>query len=223
MRLAREGRIFVWPALVLTLTLWLLAVLLSGGVIWSWALAGLVTVLTAFLLYFFRDPERVPPADEAVVVAPGDGRIVEIVEMEEPSYMDGPCRRISIFLSVFNVHVQRAPLGGAVEHRSARGGRFGVAWAAGASEGNAQASVGIASQAGPLLVRQIVGLVARRIVTYPREGEVLRRGQRIGIILFGSRVDLFLPLEWPLLCEVGDVVRGGRTAVARTPDARHER
>lgn len=218
MRLAREGRVFVWPALAVALVAWLVAVW-TGGSPWGYGVAGVLTLLAAFLLYFFRDPERTPPADESVVVAPGDGRIVEIAEVEEPTFFGGPCRRISIFLSIFNVHVQRAPLGGTVRHRSARGGGFGVAWAAEASEGNAQASLGLESEAGRLLVRQIVGLVARRIVTYPREGDVLRRGERIGIILFGSRVDLFVPLDWSLLCEVGDTARGGRTALARVPSA----
>ena len=216
MRLAREGRLFVWPALALTAVAWLWA-LMAGreGATWAYAVAAGLTVITGFLLYFFRDPERTPPVDEDVVVAPGDGRIVEITEVDEPDFFGGPCRRISIFLSVFDVHVQRAPLGGTVRHRSARSGGFGVAWSAEASETNAQASLGIDARDGRLLVRQIVGLVARRIVTYPREGDVVRRGERIGIILFGSRVDLFLPLHWTLLCERGDVTRAGRTPLAR--------
>lgn len=224
MRLAREGRVFVWPALAVALVAWLWATgVVGGGSVWAYGVAVVLSLLAAFLLYFFRDPERTPPADESVVVAPGDGRIVEIAKVEEPSFFEGPCRRISIFLSVFNVHVQRAPLGGTVRHRSARGGGFGVAWAAEASEGNAQASVGIESEGGRLLVRQIVGLVARRIITYPREGDVLRRGERIGIILFGSRVDLFIPLDWTLLCEVGGSARGGRTALARMEIPEKER
>lgn len=213
MGLAREGRIFVWPALAVTAGAWVVAILAASA--WAYGVAGLVTVVTAFLLYFFRDPERTPPPGEDVAVAPGDGRIVEITEVDEPSFLGGRCRRISIFLSIFNVHVQRAPLSGTVGHRSARGGGFGVAWSSEASEGNAQASVGIEARGGRILVRQIVGLVARRIVTYPGEGDALQRGERIGIILFGSRVDLFVPLSWTVLCEVGDVARGGLTPMAR--------
>lgn len=219
MRLAREGRVFIWPALALTAGAWIVAILAGGG--WAYGVAGLVTVVTAFLLWFFRDPERTPPPGEEVVVAPGDGRIVEITEVDEPSFLGGRCRRISIFLSIFNVHVQRAPLSGTVGHRSDRSGGFGVAWTSEASEGNAQASVGIDARGGRLLVRQIVGLVARRIITYPREGEVLERGERIGIILFGSRVDLFLPLGWTVLCEVGDTARAGLTPMAKV-EAREE-
>ncbi|MFQ5536681.1 MAG: phosphatidylserine decarboxylase family protein [Gemmatimonadota bacterium] len=177
--------------------------------------AWVFTVLTVFSLWFFRDPAPRVPSDPVLVLAPGQGKVVDIREVDEPTFMGGPSRRISIFLSVFDVHVQRAPLSGTVAFREYRPGRYAVAWLEKASEDNEQASLGLRTDAGPVLVRQIAGLVARRIVTDPREGDAVRRGERIGLIRFGSRVDLFLPLEWEVRVEVGDRVRVGRTVVAR--------
>jgi phosphatidylserine decarboxylase len=131
--------------------------------------------------------------------------------------MGGPARRISIFLSVFDVHVQRAPVSGTVEHRSYRPGKYAVAWLDKASEDNEQASLGITTPYGRVLVRQIAGLVARRIITDPAEGDRVARGDRIGLIRFGSRVELFLPLDWEITCAVGDRVRVGLTVLARQP------
>ena len=129
--------------------------------------------------------------------------------------MSGTATRVTIFLSVFNVHVQRAPVAGGIGHYSHRSGRYLAAWREEASSSNERASLGIDTGAGPVLVRQIAGLVARRIVTYPREGDRVAKGDRIGLIRFGSRVDLFLPPDWPVTVEPGDVVRGGETPVAR--------
>jgi phosphatidylserine decarboxylase len=217
MRFAPEGRPFIVAAGALAGTLW--AVGLAIGTGWLTALAGVATLALAFVAYFFRDPDRQAPGDETLVLAPADGRVLSVEEVTEPTVFQGPCRRMSIFLSVFNVHVQRAPLGGTVTHRSYRPGGYAVAWKPKASEDNEQASLGLETKAGPVLVRQIAGLVARRIVTYPTEGDRVDRGERIGIIRFGSRVDLFIPLDWPVDCAVGDVVRGGATSVARVPAA----
>lgn len=213
MRFATEGRPFIFSAGVLAAGLWALGLGLATP--WLTALAGLATLLLAFVAYFFRDPERQASGDEGLVLAPADGRVLSIDEITEPSFLEGACRRISIFLSVFNVHVQRAPLAGKVTHRSYRPGGYAVAWKPKASEENEQASLGLETEHGRVLVRQIAGLVARRIVTYPDEGDHLSRGQRIGIIRFGSRVDLFMPLDWSVECGVGDAVRGGATPMAR--------
>lgn len=215
MRFAPEGRPFIVSVGALTATLWVLG--LGVGTAWLTALAGAATLLLAFVAYFFRDPDRAVPADESLVLSPADGRVLSIEVVDEPSFFQGACRRISIFLSVFNVHVQRAPLAGTVTHRSYRPGGYAVAWKPKASEDNEQASLGLETGAGPVLVRQIAGLVARRIVTYPNEGDRVGRGQRIGIIRFGSRVDLFIPLDWTVDCAVGDIVHGGATALARVP------
>lgn len=177
--------------------------------------AWLFSLLAVFVLWFFRDPEPDVPADPALVLAPGQGRIIRVEEVDEPSYLGGPARKISIFLSVFDVHVQRAPVSGTVEQKVYRPGAYAVAWADKASEDNEMASVGIATEHGRVLVRQIAGLVARRIITDPAEGDRVERGRRYGLIRFGSRVDVFLPTHWELLCAVGDRVRVGSSVLAR--------
>jgi phosphatidylserine decarboxylase len=190
-----------------------IATTVSGS--WTIVLASLLTLLTAFVFYFFRDPERAVPSDEGLVVCPGDGKIIDIREVDETSFMGGVCRRITIFLSIFNVHVQRAPVSGDVAHREYRPGEYAVAWHPKASEKNEQASLGLTMQGHRVLVRQIAGLIARRIVTYPEPGDTVGRGDRIGLIRFGSRVDLFIPLDWALDCAVGDHVAGGSSVLAR--------
>ncbi len=211
MSFAREGYPFMLAGSLAAALAW---VAVPFSATWVAIPAVIVTVLAAFVFYFFRDPERRAPTDEGVVLAPGDGKIIDIREVDEPSFFEGPCRRITIFLSVFNVHVQRAPVAGRVAHRDYRPGEYAVAWHPKASESNEQASLGLSTPWGPVLVRQIAGLIARRIVTYPEQGDQVQLGDRIGLIRFGSRVDLFLPLHWPVSCAVGDKAVGGRTVFA---------
>lgn len=216
MRLAPEGIPFLAAGLVLALAAWAVAAVLGGP--WSVAVAALLTVLALFVGWFFRDPRRPLPADPTLVLAPADGRIVDIAEVDESSYLTGRCRRVSIFLSIFNVHVQRSPVTGRVEHRDRKPGGYAIAWKPKASEENEQASVGIRAGAGRVLVRQIAGLVARRIVTDPVPGDTVERGERIGLIRFGSRVDTFFPLEWEVTCRKGQIARTGVTPLARMPE-----
>ena len=218
MRFAREGYPFMLGAVLFAALAWI-AVPVSGS--WTIVPASLLTLLAAFVSYFFRDPEREIPSAEGLVISPGDGKIIDIREVAEPSFIGGPCRRITIFLSVFNVHVQRAPVSGDVAHREYRPGEFAVAWHPKASEKNEQSSLGLIARGHRVLVRQIAGLIARRIVTYPERGGQVERGERIGLIRFGSRVDLFMPLGWSLDCTVGDKVAGGSTVLARI-DGREE-
>jgi phosphatidylserine decarboxylase len=215
MKFVPEGYPFLGAGLLAAAVAWVWVVQ-AGGVL-ALTFAVLLTAIALFTLWFFRDPARRAPADADVVVAPGEGRVVEIKEIHEPSFLQTTARRISIFLSVFDVHVQRAPVSGTVEHRVYKPGTFAVAWLEKASEDNEQASLGIATPHGRVLVRQIAGLVARRIVTDPAVGDRVERGQRIGIIRFGSRVDLFVPLDWELTCAVGDRARVGATPLARVP------
>ena len=189
----------------------------SGGWGGRSAAPAIFVVLTLFVTYFFRDPERTGPPGPGVVVAPADGKVMSVGPVDGEDFMAGTATRVTIFLNIFNVHVQRAPLGGRVGHYAYHPGRYLPAWREEASGENERASLGIDTGAGPLLVRQIAGLVARRIVTYPREGDAVTRGDRIGLIRFGSRVDLFLPPDWPVTVEPGDNVRGGETQVARIP------
>ena len=224
-RMAPEGWPFVLLGLAVTVILagaGSVAMPLGGGSTTRtvlWATAGVMGILTVFTVHFFRDPVRTPPEGENLVLAPGDGRVIQITQVEEPTFFEGPAARISIFLSIFNVHIQRAPISGIVGHRSYKPGGFAVAWAPKASEENEQASLGIASGPDRILVRQIAGLVARRVVTDPQEGDRLQQGDRIGLIRFGSRVDLFLPPHWQVVCQEGDPVVAGETILARIPEA----
>ena len=212
MRFAREGYPFMLGAALFAALAWV-AVPVSGP--WTIVPAGLLTLLAAFVFYFFRDPERELPPGEGVVISPGDGKIIDIREVEEPSFIEGACRRITIFLSIFNVHVQRAPVSGDVAYREYRPGEYAVAWHPKASEKNERSSLGLMVRGDRVLVRQIAGLIARRIITYPEQGQHVERGERIGLIRFGSRVDLFIPLDWTLDCAVGDNVAGGSTVLAQ--------
>jgi len=223
-RLAPEGWPFIIVGAALTAVLAMLAWSLAGGPGtggWTALLggSGLMLLLTLFTVYFFRNPLPDLPEDPALVVSPGSGRVIQITEVDEADFMGGPATRISIFLSVFNVHVQRAPVSGEVRFVRYNPGKYLAAWNPKASEENEQASIGI--QAGPhrVLVRQIAGLVARRVVTDPSEGDPVTRGQRIGLIRFGSRVDLFLPPDWVVLCKVGDPMTVGETPMARITSA----
>ena len=146
---------------------------------------------------------------------------MSISEVDEPTFMDDPARRITIFLSIFDVHVQRAPVSGLVEHRSYKPGKYLAAWNEKASADNEQSSIGISTPQGKVLVRQIAGLIARRIVSDPSEGDEVAHGTRIGLIRFGSRVDLFIPLDWQLVSSVGDRVRVGSSVLARFPLSDH--
>ncbi|MDE2872207.1 MAG: phosphatidylserine decarboxylase family protein [Gemmatimonadota bacterium] len=210
---AREGLPFILALLVLTA----LAALWARSGAWGIrsTAPALFLTLTLFVAYFFRDPERHIPSDPLLVVSPADGKVMSVGPVPDEHFMGETATRVTIFLSIFNVHIQRAPLGGRVAHYDYQPGTFVAAWREEASRENERATLGIETDAGPLLVRQIAGLVARRIATYPREGDTVARGDRIGLIRFGSRVDLFLPPDWPVTVEPGDKVRGGETPVAR--------
>lgn len=223
MKIAREGYPFAAAGLLLAGLCWtgvwagLAAPTGWGGravLAFAWLLSG----LAVFVLWFFRDPDPTLPSDADMVVAPGQGRIIVVDDVDEPTVLEGAAKKISIFLSVFDVHVQRTPVPGEVIHREYRPGTYVAAWADKASEKNEQASLGIETAHGRVLVKQIAGLVARRIVTDPAVGERVERGERFGIIRFGSRVDLFLPAHWEILCRVGDRVRSGETGIARQRD-----
>lgn len=222
MKIAREGYPFAAAGLLLAGVFWtgVQLDLLAGGMGRTALVtsAWLATGLAFFVLWFFRDPEPTLPDDGDLVVSPGQGKVIGIDEVEEETFLAGPARKISIFLNVFDVHVQRAPVTGSVDYKLYRPGTYAVAWADKASDDNEQASLGISTGRGRVLVRQIAGLVARRIITDPSEGQTVERGVRFGLIRFGSRVDLFLPLHWEVLCKVGDRVRVGSSIVARQTD-----
>jgi phosphatidylserine decarboxylase len=181
------------------------------------AVGGLV-----FTLFFFRDPERTPPPDarENDIVAPADGRVVEIVDEEEPLYLKGPAQRISIFLSPLDVHVNRVPARGVIEHAKYRPGDYLVAWHPKASDKNERSEFGLRHPSGTkVLFKQIAGAVARRIEYDLTEGDTVEAGQRFGIVKFGSRMDLLVPPSVNLDVQEGQTVRAGTTVLGRLPDA----
>jgi phosphatidylserine decarboxylase len=209
-RLAPEGRPFITVA---TAALLVLAVLggTRGG--W-WRLAAVVWVpIALWVPAFFRDPVRNGPHDPRLILAPADGRVVGVTEVDEPDYLKGRAQRISVFMSVFNVHVNYYPMDGVVEYRAYRPGRFINATLDKASSANEQMSLGICSGARRLLVRQIAGLVARRIVTDAEVGGAAHQGTRLGLIRFGSRLDTFLPGGAAPRVRVGDRTIGGVTVI----------
>jgi len=197
-----------------TVVLAVLAILAGtrGG---AWIVAGLVWLpAAAWVPLFFRDPGRSGPRGADLVIAPADGKIVSIAEVDEPDYLGGRVRRISVFMNVFNVHVNRYPTDGILEYRRYRPGRFVNATLDKASVDNEQMSLGIRGPRGPLLVRQIAGLVARRIVTDDEPGTRVHQGDRLGLIRFGSRVDTFVSMDAAVRVTLGDRVRAGETVLA---------
>lgn len=178
---------------------------------------GLWILFVLFTLYFFRDPDPQPPGDPAAIVAPAHGTVDVVDETKEKEFLGGPCRRVSIFLSVFDVHVQHAPVAGRVACVQHTPGQFLNAMRADSAAYNENVLIGFESDEAPgerVSVRLIAGLIARRIVPWVRVGERVARGQRLSLIQFGSRVDCHLPLTTRVVVKPGDRVRGGQTIIA---------
>jgi phosphatidylserine decarboxylase len=199
---------------------WIFAVLGAlTAVFWlasPWlALVGAFLILYTF--YFFRDPERIIAGDASSVVAAADGVVVEIAQMQETEVVKEPMQRIAIFLSVFDVHVNRAPVAGIVRYSQRRVGKMLDARHPDASRLNECRTWAIESAAGTVVVRQITGAIARRIVAWTPVGQRLERGERFGMIRFGSRTEVYLPLGAEVLVRVGDRVQGGASLLGRLP------
>jgi phosphatidylserine decarboxylase len=179
---------------------------------WAW---GIVPVLlAAFFLWFFRDPQRAIPGGPGFIVSPGDGKVTETVTVSTPQ---GPRQRISIFLSVFNVHVNRSPIGGVLTRVQYQKGEYLNAMNPASADRNEQNAVTVRGEGIEVTFKQIAGLLARRIVFNLREGDTVERGQRVGLIKFGSRVDVVVPAEAELHVRVGQKVKGGATVLAQMP------
>ena len=208
MRIAPEG----WPFIAAAL-----AIAVALAVFRLWVPFGAWMVLALWVIAFFRDPVRQGPRGDKLVLAPADGKVISVIPMAESTFVAGSAVRISIFMNVFNVHVNRYPTDGVIEHRAYTAGKFFNAAAEKASAENEQSSVGIVTDYGRVLVRQIAGLVARRIVTDGSKGENVRQGERMGLIRFGSRVDVFVPAGVQVRAKVGDVTKAGQTIIAEWP------
>ncbi|HEV8613250.1 MAG TPA: phosphatidylserine decarboxylase family protein [Gemmatimonadales bacterium] len=206
MRIAKEGWAFIavgWAIFV---------VLLAVGLWW----VGLIWLpIAVWQTAFFRDPDRPGPRGAELILAPADGKVVGVITIDEPAFLHALATRVSIFMNVFDVHVNRYPASGTVAYRLYSKGKFGHAAPEKASTANEQCSLGLTTPRGKLLVRQIAGSIARRILTDHEAGTEVRQGERMGLIRYGSRVDLFVPVTAEVLVKAGDIARAGETVVAR--------
>jgi len=202
---------------------WRLAGIPAGlaalALVLGWWVTGLVLLgLTAANMAFFRNPRRSPPLGEGLVISPGDGRVVEVAEVQDPGgFVSGTAWRVAIFLSVFDVHINHTPLAGKVMRIRRSGSQFLAAWRADTSQLNVQNRVDLLTPAGiPISFVQITGLIARRIVCYAKEGDELERGQPYGLICYGSRMEFYIPARpgVEIRVKVGDRVRSGESVIA---------
>jgi len=213
---AREGLLFIAIAAVVAASAFGFAISRRSWGLW---LAAFVLLLLAlWVAYFFRDPERTGQRGPSLVVAPADGKLIMITEVEEPAFIQGRAIRLSIFMNVFNVHVNRYPVDGTVKYVHYNKGKFLNAAAEKSSLENEQMSVGVETGKYRVLVRQIAGLIARRIVTYSKINDNVKQGERMGIIRFGSRVDVFIPVGSKVLAKLGETTTAGVMLLAELPN-----
>jgi phosphatidylserine decarboxylase len=200
---------------------WILLILASVGVAVSFVSMWLSLIFLALFLFtiaFFRDPNRPVPAGPNLIVAPADGRVRDIVELDEKEILKTKTRRVGIFLSIFDVHTNRAPIDGRIVYRQHHAGLCLDARDPNCSEKNEAMTWAFENPRGRIVVRQLTGASARRIVAWANVGDKLKKGERFGMIRFGSRTELYLPLNAEVLVKTGDHVSGGSTVIARLPD-----
>lgn len=197
----------------------LLVAAVLGWLTHSLILVLIPVLLCAFFLWFFRDPERTIPAGEGLVISPADGKITDVSSTK----LDGvPCTRISIFLNVFDVHVNRSPISGVIKSAVYKKGQFGNAMSEASADDNEQNIVTVEGEGMTVVFKQIAGLLARRIVFNHKPGETLTRGQRVGLIKFGSRTDVIFPQPAEINVKLGDRVKGGSTILAKATVSKND-
>ena len=202
--IAPEGKIILIPASILLLIFGFMSFKTEGMWIKSFFIFDFIFVI--FSLYFFRDPDRAMPEDKSLFISPADGKVVQIIDVNDLEV--GQAKQISIFLSVFNVHKQAVPMSSKVLHSKYNKGKFLAAWDHKASMDNEQTEILFETETGmKYKIKQIAGLIARRILCYMVEGESVERGDRLGFIRFGSRVDIIVPFDFKIKVKVGDIVK----------------
>lgn len=206
LKFAPEGYPFIAFAAILTA---------AAFIFWGIWAAVLPLALTLFVAFFFRDPERIAPEDENIFVSPADGRILQVQAVTEEKYLKGRAMEICIFMSPLNVHVNRAPCAGVVESVVYTPGAFVSAFKPEASIRNENIAMLLKGNTGSVLVRQVAGAVARRVVCRAKPGDVLDKGQRYGIIKFSSRLDVYLPEKTSIMVKIGDIVKAGETVIGQ--------
>lgn len=214
--IARDGFRFIVPAWLITALFIVLGFVAAS--ITAFVIAAVALLASLFLTYFFRDPERMPPDGEDLILSPGDGKIIVNDTLKDESGKE--FRLISIFLSVFDVHINRIPVSGKVTHVKHVPGKFHKAFEPAALTENERTEITINSRFGEISFSQVAGILARRIVCGLREGDQVTRGDRFGLIRFGSRVDVFLQPEVEIQVKLGDKVAGGVSVIGRYPQAR---
>lgn len=190
-----------------------LAILSAALYLWVPVLSAVPLLLLAFVVFFFRNPHRTVPEEEGAVVSPADGKVMAITEIDEPEFLKARAVKVTIFLSIFNVHINRSPIAGAVEYTAYRPGKFLPAYKSHASELNERNTIGITGAKIKVMVHQITGLIARRIVCWSKKGDRLTLGDRFGLIKFGSCTEVILPLNVDIKVKVGDKVKGAKTVI----------
>ncbi|MDD3852130.1 MAG: phosphatidylserine decarboxylase family protein [Syntrophomonadaceae bacterium] len=204
--IAREGWIFIIIALAIVAVL---------AVFHFYIPALIFAALTLFCIFFFRNPERIIPEGDEMVVSPADGKVMDVTTVNEGLFIKGNAKRVRIFLSLFNVHINRAPVSGKVGFIKQVAGKFLPAYKDEVSFKNQRNYIGLETDFGRVLVVQITGLVARRLVCWVESGNVLQRGERFGLIRFGSCTEIYLPVETEILVKIGDSVKGGESVIAK--------
>ena len=210
--LAKEGRVILIPLFFITFVI--------GIIAHAWdstslsILYGILGLFFLFSLNFFRDPRRVIPMDEKLIISPADGKVVKVEDTHDPDG-DGSAKLVSIFLNVFNVHANRVPIEGTVESVERKSGKFLAAFDHKASDENEQIVTVLSHDSGKYKIKQIAGLIARRILCYAEVGAKMHKGGRLGFIRFGSRTDLTMPAHVTVAVKVGDKVVGGETIIGR--------
>ena len=200
---------------------WIFAILLILAIacaFFSWWLCLVFVALILYTLAFFRDPNRSDPSDQRAVVAAADGTVADIEEIDEKEFLKARTRRVGIFLSIFDVHTNRAPIAGRIAFQQFRKGLFFDARRPECSEKNEAMTWAFQNPRATIVVRQLTGAIARRIVGWAKVGDELKRGERFGMIRFGSRTEVYLPLDAEILVRVGDHVKGGASVIARLPE-----
>lgn len=219
MRIHREGYIIIPVAFVSLLLLYALLYWMIPIMLIKWILGLAAFIFWGLMIYFFRDPVRVNDQKEHVIYAPADGKVVVIEQVYEEEYLKEERIQVSIFMSPLNVHVNRSPIKGEVSYFKYHPGKYLVAWHPKSSTLNERTTIGYKVKSGvELIMRQIAGAVARRIAFYPPVGKEVTQGEEVGFIRFGSRVDLFLPINTELKVKIGDITEGGVSEIGVLKD-----
>lgn len=217
MKINKEGYIIIGVTGLICLAIWMLVYYcIDTRSVYLWFMAGFLLIFWFFVAAFFREPRRVQIHDDELIFSPCDGRVVVTEVVKDDEYLEGEMLQVSIFMSVTNVHCNWTPVAGEVEYFKHHHGRFLVAWHPKSSTENERTTTVVRLKSGcKVLIRQIAGFVARRIVNYVRPGDVVEQNSALGFIKFGSRVDLLIPKDAELFVEIGDPVIGSQTPIAR--------